>query len=88
LQRTRSSSFALDQFHRVKALAAFFVDSELVNGCDVRMSQSGCGARLAQETLARGRGVRRAIHADDLQRNAALQHRVDRAIGHAHRAAA
>ena len=79
--------FALDQLHRVKELADFLANAELIHSRDVRVAQSSGRARFAHEALPRFRTARRIIGVDDLQRDRAIERFIDRAIGDSHRAA-
>src|SRR5438094_565524 len=74
----------LDQFHRVKELACFLADSELEHGGDVFVSQRSGRAGFAQKTFARFSASRGDADSYDLQRDLALERRVDGAIGRAH----
>ena len=58
IERTRAPDaflhgFTFDQLHRVKALARFLADSEMINRSDVGMPQRRRGARSAHESRAR-----------------------------------
>src|SRR5262249_10162115 len=79
--------FALDQFHRVKALPCLLTNSELENGSDVLVSKSGRGASLAQETFSGFATFGANAELNDLQRDLTLKRRISGAISHAHRAA-
>ncbi|MEO7167239.1 MAG: hypothetical protein ABI016_09395 [Chthoniobacterales bacterium] len=65
--------FAFDQFHRVKALAALFVDPELIDGGDIRVPQRRRRARFAHESFTRFGASVGEIGLDDFQRDLSLQ---------------
>ncbi len=77
---------ALDEFHRVKALAAGRL-AEVINAGHVRMAQLRGGARLAPETLPCGR-VGGKLRADDLEGDRRIEIDVARLVSDAHRAPA
>src|SRR5215475_12968664 len=68
--------FALDQFHRVKALPCLLTNSELENGSDVLVSKSGRGASLAQETFSGFATFGANAELNDLQRDLTLKRRI------------
>jgi hypothetical protein len=79
--------FALDQFHRAKALPALFVDPELVHRRDIRVAQRSGSPRFTHEALGCGCAGSCEIGIDDFEGDTALECVVARAIGHTHRSA-
>jgi len=57
--------FAFDQFHSIKELAGFVMNSELVHRCHIRVPQSARCARFAHEPRTRLCAARSKIGVDD-----------------------
>ncbi len=76
---------AIDKLHRVKE--RFAARPEMKDGGDIRMTQLGRGAGLAQETLLRDFALEK-FRVDHLERDVHPQVGIERLVGDAHRAPA
>ena len=80
---SRREGLPFDVLHDDEADAVALTD--VVDGCDIRMIQRGCGLRFAREALHAVR-VRRELSGQNLQRDGPVQSRIVREIHLTHAA--